>query len=688
MGRPPPPGGSPLILRGHRAPATLAALVVAAPILLVGLPPAEVRAGSLAYIGRSVFDVASSSLGPTLPLSVRLVHPSGARAYGVLPLPLGSQDPDRLGVLDTLTNTVVATVPVGVRVRGVAIHPSGDRLYVTGLAGPLGKGGGSLVVIDTATNAEAARIGLDSGVSAFPPIVLPSGATAYVFRTDDIAVVDTATNTVRGAIPLPGAQFAFARLHPSGRFLYAGVPDHVAVIDTRLDTVVRTLALPEGFQLAAIAPRGPDNARLFAFHPRLLGSALDGIVAVLDGSTGDVLAQLDLGSVGHVGNIVTDAAGTGGYVALYTCGTPACGSTKVPAGVAVIDADTLAVATVLPAAVDFARSGAAPIDPATGRLYLLGGEILSVVDTAARTVVASARFPQQALASPLTDTITFGPAPVEEPAAFSFYVLAATGAAATQQWGAPGDRPVPADYDGDGRADLAVWRPRQGALEGIWYVVRSADGGVVAQQWGAAAAGDQPVPADYDGDGRVDIAVWRPEQGVWYVLRSSDGQTASPAWGAPGDRPVPADYDGDGRVDLAVWRDGAWFIVSSRDGSTRGETLGEATDVPVPADYDGDGRADLAVWRPATGEWLIVGSRDGALMRRQWGVPGDLPVPTDYDGDGRADLAVWRAATGEWWIAGSRDGAVTHRQWGAPGDVPLPADFDGDGLPDLSVYRR
>jgi hypothetical protein len=38
---------------------------------------------------------------------------------------------------------------------------------------------------------------------------------------------------------------------------------------------------------------------------------------------------------------------------------------------------------------------------------------------------------------------------------------------AVAQWGLNGDRPVPADYDGDGSADLAVWRP----ATSIWYLL-------------------------------------------------------------------------------------------------------------------------------------------------------------------------------------------------------------------------
>jgi len=40
-------------------------------------------------------------------------------------------------------------------------------------------------------------------------------------------------------------------------------------------------------------------------------------------------------------------------------------------------------------------------------------------------------------------------------------------------------------------------------------------GGAVTRQWGLA--GDVPVPGDYDGDGRQDLAVWRPSSGEWFV---------------------------------------------------------------------------------------------------------------------------------------------------------------------------
>jgi spore coat protein A len=72
------------------------------------------------------------------------------------------------------------------------------------------------------------------------------------------------------------------------------------------------------------------------------------------------------------------------------------------------------------------------------------------------------------------------------------------------------------------------------------------------------------VPGDYDGDGRVDVAVYR--DGTWVVLRSSDGAGSIVGWGLSTDVTVPGDYDGDGRTDIAVYRSGIWFIWRSSDG--------------------------------------------------------------------------------------------------------------------------
>ena len=63
--------------------------------------------------------------------------------------------------------------------------------------------------------------------------------------------------------------------------------------------------------------------------------------------------------------------------------------------------------------------------------------------------------------------------------------------------------------------------------------------------------GDVPVPADYDGDRIADIAVWRAATGEWIIRHSSKAKKGiTPVLGVTGDIPVQADYDGDKRADL------------------------------------------------------------------------------------------------------------------------------------------
>ena len=208
--------------------------------------------------------------------------------------------------------------------------------------------------------------------------------------------------------------------------------------------------------------------------------------------------------------------------------------------------------------------------------------------------------------------------------------------------------------------------------------------------------------SDFDGDHRADIAIYRRSSGMWFVLRSGAGYTAGDGytWGADADLPVAGDYDGDGRIDVAVYRpsSGHWFILQSGSGYTQSLTYqwGTPGDVPVPVDFDGDGRTEIAVYRPSNGTWYILHSTTNYSIAsaHAWGAGGDVPMAGDYDGDGRADVTVFRPSSGHWFVLKSSTNYMASDtfQWGTAGDVPVPGDYDGDAADrsgDLpAVHRR
>jgi len=264
-----------------------------------------------------------------------------------------------------------------------------------------------------------------------------------------------------------------------------------------------------------------------------------------------------------------------------------------------------------------------------------------------------------------------------------WYIQKSSGGYSFIKWGNGTDNPVPGDYTGDGKTDIAVFRSLFPLLDpdsGTWWVFDLEHSAWSMNQWGSTwwPYTDIAVPADYDGDGKTDLACYRvsDQQGEaarFFVLLSSTGSGTILDWGDPwlGDRPVPADYDGDGKADIAIYRNGEWWIRQSSDGSVRIEQFGFASDKVVPGDFDGDGKADIAVWRPSDGIWYWRSSQNGVVNYVRFGLEEDKPVPDDFDGDGKTDIAVFRPSSGIWYILRSTDGNLAYDYFGLSSDIPI-----------------
>jgi hypothetical protein len=217
--------------------------------------------------------------------------------------------------------------------------------------------------------------------------------------------------------------------------------------------------------------------------------------------------------------------------------------------------------------------------------------------------------------------------------AWHFYDAAGNYVRGIWTGGVAGDRPVPADYDGDGRDDVVIFR------RGAWLFFDNDTGGWLPHRsvWTGAPSWNNapivPTPMDYDGDGRADFAVY--SGGPWHMF-NRDGTYYRGVWtgGGPGDLPVPADYTGDGIDDVVIFRNGAWLFFDVSTGQwLPNESVWTgapphwhgAVSLPAPLDYDGDGDADFSVY--SGGPWHLFND-DGTYRTGIWtgGVIGDQPI--------------------------------------------------------------
>ncbi|MEW6605820.1 MAG: beta-propeller fold lactonase family protein [bacterium] len=160
-----------------------------------------------------------------------------------------------VSVIDTSTNEVIATIPVGSSPGGVAITPDGRYAYVTNT------GSNTVSVIDTQTNSViGSSIPVGSGPTGVA--VTPDGKYAYVVNnsSQNVSVIDTQTNAVVGdpiSIPVNSYPHRIA-ITPNGRYAYVtndGL-NNVSVIDTTTRQVIYTISVGSHPNGVVISPDG------------------------------------------------------------------------------------------------------------------------------------------------------------------------------------------------------------------------------------------------------------------------------------------------------------------------------------------------------------------------------------------------------------------------------------------------
>ena len=274
---------------------------------------------------------------------------------------ISNADSNSVSVIDTSTDTVVATVAVGNSPFGVAVKPDGTRAYVANAFSS------DISVIDTLSNTVIATIALDN--TPYGMAITPDGTRAYVTNpvANGVSVIDTSTNTVVATVAVGNIPYGVA-ITPDGSRVYItnDQADSVSVIDTSINTVVATVAVgtfPYGVAVT------PDGSRAYVVNE------FSSDVSVIDTSTNTVVATVAVGNAPYGVAITSD--GTRAYVANFFDNT-----------ISVIDTSTnTVVATV---AVGSAPYGVA-ITPDRTRAYVANSvsNDVSVIDTSTNTVVAT-----------------------------------------------------------------------------------------------------------------------------------------------------------------------------------------------------------------------------------------------------------------------------------------------------------
>jgi YVTN family beta-propeller protein len=286
--------------------------------------------------------------------------------------PITNSGDNTVSVIDTTTNTVIATVPVGRDPRGVAVTPDGTKVYVTNFDD------NTVSVIGTVTNTVFATIPVGEQPTGLA--VTPDGSRVYVANSNTTAspwtlsVIDTATKAV-SAVPLPppAGQSQGVAVTPDGKRVYvAGGAATVAVINTATNAG-SAVSIPSATGLLNGVAITPDGRWVY------VADGLNNGVSVINTTSNSLSTTIP--GFSDPFEVAVSPNGSKVYVTNFALGNPGF--------VSVIDTDmnTIVVPSI---PVGSAPAGLA-VTPDGNRIYVanLVSNDVSVIDTGSNAVIAT-----------------------------------------------------------------------------------------------------------------------------------------------------------------------------------------------------------------------------------------------------------------------------------------------------------